>query len=301
MVRTTLSKAIPVLVLFSIVWISCSETRKSAFKSDNGIEFDTVQTEEQYFLDNKPENPSCNLTIKLSVPAKSTHFDIEPIRKIFVSTALGSDYENMSADEAVKKYARAYIENYQSDAEIYKVNKPSGDYSESFDDIYLTDSEHSNLPDIFYSYFENISNDVVFNQYGVLSFQVVQQNNKGGRVSHESIRNYVIDLAGGVLLSDGDLFSAGYDEALRPIIQNLLMEKQSVKTIQQLEDLGYFGIDEIVPNKNFLITKEGITYTFNKGEYSAYQLPAANILIPFSSVRSLLRENSIAGKLSRMQ
>ena len=299
MIKTTLKFTIPVSFLFVFFLIGCNQKRESVFKSENGIKFDSIHTEEQFFLENNPENPSCNLTLILEYPVQSDYFDIEPLQKIFTSVIFGSEYEKMSFDEAAKKYTQGYIENYKADAEIYKTTKPNQDYGESFEDLYLTDSEHHHSPDIFYSYFEHISNAIVFNRYGILSFQVIQTNNKGGRVSHENIRNYAIDLAKEELLTEEDIFSAGFDEALRPIIQNLLMEKEGVKTTQQLEDLGFFGIDEIVPNKNFLITKNGIKYTFNKGEYSAYQLPPAEILIPFSSVRSLLRENSIAGKLSK--
>ena len=119
-------------------------------------------------------------------------------------------------------------------------------------------------------------------------------------MSYETVRNYVLNLSTSELMTEGDIFSAGYDMALRPVIQNALLEANGVKTIKELEDLGFFGIDEIVPNRNFLITDKGITYTFNKGEYSAYQLQVPEVFIPYSAIRSLLRDNSIASKLSRL-
>ena len=70
-----------------------------------------------------------------------------------------------------------------------------------------------------------------------------------------------------------------------------------MNTISDLEDLGYFGIDEIMPNRNFLIDANGITYIFNKGEYSAYLLDAPEILITFEEVRMLLKKNTIVSKL----
>ena len=71
-----------------------------------------------------------------------------------------------------------------------------------------------------------------------------------------------------------------------------------MKSVEELEDLGFFGVQEIVPNRNFLLTEKGITYTYNKGEYSAYQLDAPEVFIPYSAIRSLLRENTPAAKLA---
>ena len=71
------------------------------------------------------------------------------------------------------------------------------------------------------------------------------------------------------------------------------------KSIDGLEDLGYFGVDEIIPNNNLLLTADGIIFTFNKGEYSAYQLPASEVMIPYSHVRSILRDSFTAKKLMK--
>ena len=165
----------------------------------------------------------------------------------------------------------------------------------------FTDEELDYLPEVFYSYYENLSDSIVYNQFGIISFQVRQVNNKGGRMSYETVRNYVLDLSSGELMVEGDIFSAGYDLALRPLLQGSLLEAHGVKSVQELEDLGFFGIDEIVPNKNFLINDKGITYTFNKGEYSAYQLQVPEVFIPYTAVRSLLRENSVVSKLARLK
>ncbi|MDO5664556.1 MAG: RsiV family protein [Bacteroidia bacterium] len=287
-----------IAILLSSLLLSCNSNTKSMFKADNGVEFNTINFEKEHFLDNNPENPSCNLTLNLVYPNSIANFDSQTAKRVFLRTVIGADYDSLSAQEAVDKYAQNYINNYQSDAEIYKINKPT--QKQSNDDLYLTEDDQAYLPEIFYSYYENISDSIVYNQYGIISFKVKQTNNKGGRMSYETNRNYVLDLSNGELITESDIFSAGYDMALRPIIQNSLMEANNVKSIQELEDLGFFGIDEILPNKNFLITDKGIIYTFNKGEYSAYQLQAPEIFIPYGVIRSLLREGSIAFKLSKL-
>lgn len=295
-----LKKTLIVVIVITLGLTSCNEIQKSTVKTENGIDFDTLKIEKQHFLDNIENNPSCNLNLNLIYPVSSERFELDSIIKIFTAAFFGSDFEHLALEDAVKNYTDIYIENYKTDAEIYQTNKPQEDLNNYFDDIYHSDNEHAGLPDIFYSYYESISNKIAFNQHGVLSFQIIQENNKGGRVSFESVKNYSINLESGKLINEEDVFSAGYDEALRPVIQNLLMADNDVKNVQELEDLGYFGIDEVIPNKNFLITDKGIVYTFNKGEYSAYQLPATEILIPYNSVRSLLRNESFIKKISNV-
>ena len=102
-------------------------------------------------------------------------------------------------------------------------------------------------------------------------------------------------------VTENELFNAGYDTALRNILIASLLEQNGVKSIEELEELGFFGVREILPNKNFLLNDKGIVYTFNKGEYSAYQLDAQEIMIPYGSIRSLLRENSVASKLADLK
>ena len=289
-------------VLVSSLFFSCNQDKRSLFKADNGVEFDTINIEKKYFLDDNPENPSCNLKLTFVYPESIANFDARAARSVFLRTVIGPNYDSLSAKEAVDRYIRNYIGNYRNDAGIYQINKPLQEHvGNRSDGPYVADEELDYLPEVFYSYYETLSDSIVYNQYGIISFQVRQVNNKGGRMSYETVRNYVLDLSSGELMTEGEIFSAGYDLALRPILQNSLLEANGVKSIQELEDLGFFGIDEIVPNKNFLITDKGITYTFNKGEYSAYQLQVPEVFIPYTAVRSLLRENSVVSKLARLK
>ena len=87
---------------------------------------------------------------------------------------------------------------------------------------------------------------------------------------------------------------------LRKLIQTALLESNNVQTIEELEDMGYFGMEEITPNNNFLITGKGVTYTFNAGEYSAFPLGKQEILLPYNLIRHLLREDSPISKISKL-
>lgn len=53
---------------------------------------------------------------------------------------------------------------------------------------------------------------------------------------------------------EDDIFNSGFEKFLSSIFKDRLMKSNKVQTINDLENLGYFGIDEIVPNNNFMLT-----------------------------------------------
>ncbi len=201
----------------------------------------------------------------------------------------------------MEAYVQNYIENYAYDAATYRESvSDMMELNALIPGINLNDSEHG-VDESFYSYYETLSNAIIYNRYGILSFQVEQSNNKGGATSYVSYRNYVVDVNSGRPITENELFRAGYDQALQNLIISSLLEQNNVKSVEELEDLGFFGIREITPNKNFLLTDKGIIYTYNKGEYSAYQLDAPEVHIPYTAVRSLLRDHTLAAKLADLK
>lgn len=268
------------------------------FRADNSVEFDTIVVNERHHLNGDTANPYCDINIRFVYPESSKRADVDSLQKMFVRNVFGAPYDSLAPSAAMQRYVQNYVDNYNQDAETYQETAADlAQLNEMIPEIDLSDSEHA-TQDIFYSYYETISDSIVYNNYGIVSFQVKQSNNKGGATSYNSYRNYVINLATGGQLSENDIFNAGYDAALQSLIINSLLEQNQVKTVEDLEDMGFFGVQEIVPNKNFLIHKNGITYTFNKGEYSAYQLDAPEVFIPYNSIRSLLRENTVVSKLA---
>ncbi len=286
------------LLITSLMLTMCDNSGRSMFRADNGVDFDTIRADYRNHLEGDTTNPYCDIRVYFIYPISGRKTSVDTLQQFFVRSMFGTPYDTLQPQKAVQAYIRSYIENYTLDAKTYR---------ETVDDIHelnelipgmdATDSEYA-LPDLFYSYHGILSDSIAFNQYGILAFQVKQSNNKGGATSYQVYRNYVFNLNTGSQVTENEIFNAGYDTALQSLIVASLLEQNGVKTVEELEDLGFFGMQEIMPNRNFLLNKEGITYTFNKGEYSAYQLDAPEVFIPYKTIRSLLRDNSIATKLA---
>lgn len=289
------------LLLIFIASISCDNSGKSKFRVDNDIIFDTIRTEKRFHIEEDTLNPYCDISVKFIYPIGGTTEDIEVLQQFFIQSMFGSSFNQFEPAVAVETYVRNYLENYSQDAETYKetVNDMK-ELNSLIPGMDIHDSEHA-ISDTFYSYYESLSDSITFNQYDLISFQVKQSNSKGEPNSHYvSYNNYVWNLKNGNQLTENDIFVSGYDSVLHNLLITSLIEQNKVESLDELEDLGFFGVGEIVPNNNFLINDKGITYTFNKGEYSAYQLNAPEVFIPFNDIRQLIRENSIVSKLANL-
>ena len=74
------------------------------------------------------------------------------------------------------------------------------------------------------------------------------------------------------------------------------MKLREVENAKELENIGYFSIEEIFPNGNFLIDEKGITYTFNEYEIAAYVVGPTHVCIPFEEISYLLKGDSPISK-----
>lgn len=290
---------IAIITWVSIIAISCNNDNKSTFTKENLVQFDTLIVNKKHHLRNDSANPSCELNVQLVFPIESGKSDLKKLQQLFIHETLGQIFENLTPYEAVDQYVENFIKNYEADARIFDEEMIELENHPTL--IPQTkDEEHENelQSNIFYTYYESLSNKIHFNQSNLLSFQVNQSNNKGEAATYSSFNNFVINLITGSLVTENDIFVPGYDVALQQLFANSLMQQNEVKSISDLEDLGYFGIQEIMPNRNFLINNEGITYTFNKGEYSAYPLSAPEVFIPFNELKMLLKPNTVVSKIA---
>ncbi|MBP9031235.1 MAG: DUF3298 domain-containing protein [Dysgonomonadaceae bacterium] len=264
--------------------------------------FDTLYLSQQMFLDNDPSKSSCNLEIRLVYPVASKKMNIDTLTNLWTSCIFGQSNTGISLQQAAKSYIDTYFQRYRQDAENFRENRFDKDpLSALTDSSYFTSEEEADEPrSEFYSYYETLTDTVTYNQNDLISLQIRSVSNKGGSESYETFRNFVIDLKTGNILSEKDIFIEGYEPQLRRIIINKLLKQNGVNDISELEQLGYFGVNEIVPNRNFLIDAKGITFIFNKGEYSAYLISAPVIFIPYEEIRHLLRENTTVWKLAEI-
>ena len=274
--KTQLCQKLVVLFLISVFVSGCNIGTKKT--TDNDVTFDSISVDKTYHLLENPENPNCNLQINFTYPAKYDNKDIlKKIQQQFVYSYFGDGYENLSPEEATAKYTENYLNNYKDLEDEYKAEVAKADETPV---------------GAWFSYFEMSSDDIAYNKNDILSYTVNFENYTGGAHGAHSFTNHVIDMKTGNLIKEDDIFIEGFQEDLAQILIDRIAKQNTVENPKELENIGFFSIDEIFPNGNFLIDDNGITYTFNEYEIAAYVVGATNVHLPYEEIQYLLKKES---------
>ncbi|EKN06113.1 hypothetical protein HMPREF1076_05315 [Parabacteroides goldsteinii CL02T12C30] len=274
--KTQLCQKLVVLFLISVFVSGCNIGTKKT--TDNDVTFDSISVDKTYHLLENPENPNCNLQINFTYPAKYDNKDIlKKIQQQFVYSYFGDGYENLSPEEATAKYTEDYLNNYKDLEDEYKAEVAKADETPV---------------GAWFSYFEMSSDDIAYNKNDILSYTVNFENYTGGAHGAHSFTNHVIDMKTGNLIKEDDIFIEGFQEDLAQILIDQIAKQNTVENPKELENIGFFSIDEIFPNGNFLIDDNGITYTFNEYEIAAYVVGATNVHLPYEEIQYLLKKES---------
>jgi len=261
---------------FILVLMSCGNNAKK--EMDNNIRFDSLSINETYHIMDIETNPSCSLQVKFIYPVDFKDKEIlTKIQQQFIVSYFGEDYANNSPQDAIKLYLEKYI----------------NDFKLQENDFLIDQQNHQSDPsESLYSNYEILNNDILYNQNNLISLIINRVYYKGGAHDAHSHINYVIDLTTGKRITENEIFVDDYKEDLANIIVNEIAQNNNVAKADDLENMGYFDIEEIFPNKNFYIDDKGINYTFNEFDIAAYVVGPIYVHIPYEKIRHLLRIES---------
>ena len=245
---------------------------------ENDIRFDTMTLKESYHMKNIETNPGCSLQINFLYPAEYQNQQVlKAAQQQFIRAFLGDDYMQCSPREAASLYAVNYLNDFK---------KRETDFESDVE-------EHGSEPnDEWYSSYEILSDSIYYNQNDLLSMVVSKEYDTGGAHNAHHYTNRVIDLRTGERVTEAAVFIEDYQDDLAKIIVDAIALYNNVDKVSELENIGFFNINEIYPNKNFYVDEIGITYTFNEYEIAAYVVGATSVRIPYEKIRHLLRKES---------
>ncbi|NDV68985.1 RsiV family protein [Dysgonomonas sp. 25] len=274
--RKVIYGLIPCLLVTLLCCASCKRT--AANETPNNIAYDTLSVVEIYHLDNDSVKPSCSLQVTYIYPDKYEDEKILSQIQNELNVYLFEDesYLSLPAREALEKYKKAYVENYKQDVVMR-----------------FPDWEKSGETMDYFSYYKKINTHVLFDKGGILSYQIVSRDYKGGANSSTYYQNLVFDTKTGKRLNEEDIFVPEYKDTLGEFfVAEILKQNKAESTQQLMEDLGFFGIEDIPFNNNFIVNETGIDYTFNEGEIAPQSVGAITIHMPYEEIISLLKDNS---------
>ena len=265
------------IVLFCVTGalIGCNSGTKT--DSENNIRFDSLFVDKAYRLLEVEANPQCSLQIKFVYPTDYTNVEIlRLLQQQFISGFLGDEYLNLAPKEAAEQYAQDFIEAYKAEEEIFRIE--------------VENHGHDTM-ESWYTYNETSNNYIVYNRNDIVSFVAYKDCYYGGAHGSHQYTNRVVDLKTGQQITESDIFVEDYPDDLAIILVNRIALANQVE-VTELENIGFFDVNEIYPNRNFYVDETGITYTFNEYEIAAYVVGPVSVTIPYDKIRHLLRKES---------
>lgn len=275
--RKILLYTLLVLVLSGV--ISSCEGRKGGKSTD--IKYDSIVFKQNIplLLENDTTLPYADVRVSFTYPVKFRDAEsLNRLQQIFKGTFFGSmEYDSMSPQDAMNKYIRDYTEKYQSISNMY------------YEEMAKLDGQ----PPMWYWYYMNTNNKILFQNDSLLSYAVEYSDYEGGAHGSYRITYTNIDLNNLVALSEEDIFVPGYYKPLTERILQNLMKDNNVEEPDSLLMKGFFTIEDIVPNDNFWLDDKGITYSYNQYEIAPYSMGVINVSIPYSELTDILLPDGV--------
>lgn len=272
-----------VFVALSWLILATGCLSKSGKDTANSIGFDSAKKEISYHMMGNPEYPGCDLQISFTFPVKADNPDMPgKLQKLFVCSYFGDRYETLPPQEAAEQYVKDYLDSYKE-----------------MEDDFKEELGHDNdsLLASWYSFFEVSNNEIVYNKNGILSYTVYVEGYSGGAHGYHSTRNGNINTLTGELITEEDIFIDNFRDRLAQMIVDKIADQHNAADVKELEDKGFFSIDEIYPNGNFLIKEDGIAYLFNEYEIAAYVAGATSVFFTYRELHELLSADSPISRL----
>ena len=137
----------------------------------------------------------------------------------------------------------------------------------------------------------------VYNKNGVVTFERVDVVKKNDKVTSVTHRYYSFDVETQSFLDLPQLFR---DEAVADICQLLraqLLKQNNATGNEQLNDLGYFNVENITVTRNFYFDDNGVTWSYLPNELAVEAVGEPKITIAYKDLSDFLCDGSVIEKL----
>jgi hypothetical protein len=152
----------------------------------------------------------------------------------------------------------------------------------------------SEFPESFQSWFIEKTGVVKLNRANILSIDYLDYSYTGGAHANTFVAFINYSLADGNEITLDDIIPPAKQEELTKIGEE---EFRKLKELKQEADLGQAGFwfenNDFYLNDNFLITDSTLVFYYNNYEVTAYAFGPTELIIPYSSIKSLVDDNSL--------
>ena len=268
-----------ILLSATALLFSCSKTRSS--KNGDGKPAITVKT--QRLSDTSGFTMSngerCTIASEASIDypvSTASGAAVDSLQRLFAAYVLESG-DTLALQEAMQQVVANSMHQYDF------MNGPLSDAEEA--------EASEGLATLKYATSTRVT--PIYNQNGVVTFERVDVIKKNDKVTSVTHRYYSFDVETQTYIDVNRLFR---DDAIADVCQLLkqqLLTQNNATGNEQLNDLGYFNVENITVTRNFYFDENGVTWSYLPNELAVEAVGEPKITIPYADLESSLCDDSI--------
>ena len=137
----------------------------------------------------------------------------------------------------------------------------------------------------------------IYNRNGVVTFERVDVVKKNDKVTSVTHRYYNFDVETQTFIDVNRLFREDAVADVCQLLRQQLLNQNNVSGNEQLNDLGYFNVENIMVTRNFYFDDKGVTWSYLPNELAVEAVGEPKITIPYADLKSALCDDSIIDRL----
>ncbi len=137
----------------------------------------------------------------------------------------------------------------------------------------------------------------IYNKNGVVTFERVDVVKKNDKVTSVTHRYYSFDVENQTYIDVNRLFR---DDAVADVCQLLrqqLLAQNNATGNEQLNDMGYFNVENITVTRNFFFDDKGVTWSDLPNELAVEAVGEPRITVPYADLSDYKCDDSILDRL----
>ena len=137
----------------------------------------------------------------------------------------------------------------------------------------------------------------MYNKNGVVTFERVDVVKKNDKVTSVTHRYYSFDVETQTFIDLNRLFREDAVADVCQLLKQQLLKQNNATGNEQLNDLGYFNVENISVTRNFYFDDKGVTWSYLPNELAVEAVGEPKIFIPYGDLTDYLCDDSILERL----
>lgn len=274
--------SVVIALILCLFTISCNEGLSNSSNSSG----DTVAVEMIKYSDSsgfsKSDGSKCNIIVETNIAFPKQYKDkqsTEALSKLFSQVVLYAG-DSLQVNDAISFYVSNILHQF--------------DFSDAPD---ASEVEFDNQMEDVNTITNSTTITVYYNKNSIVTFCKVEVIKKDDKVTSITHKYYSFDLENMCFIVPSMMFREESQSSLCAVLKNQLCKENKVASIDQLNELGFYNIENMMVTRNFYFGDKGITWSYLPNELAVAALGEPTVTLEYDALEPYMCENSIIERL----